>query len=332
MSLIKKQILFVSILVLCGCNRIPQTSGMAATNTVTPGPTASLGFQESQLTSTVVITPTIPTPKIVLIPPKSAQESEAWVLNNIHDNGCDLPCIWGFMPGTLTKKDLEPYLTNFVGANEPNKLTIKAELTEDGGMITASIGDVSNKASNLFSLTGQNSNIEYLHLTLLFFKGSGQGINYHGSMNFGGALMHEKYQYYLLPGILSKYGKPSAIYLQPFLDEVPGTQTQIALLLAYDQGFVIEYLFPKEVSGQNYVGCPYKTGQMDITSWDPGTKITLEELLSTNHWGDIKELDGVFVKPIKDATGLSIDDFTEKFRDPNNKECIISPLGNWKYH
>jgi hypothetical protein len=332
MSLIKKQILFVSILVLCGCNRIPQTSGMAVTNTVTPGPTASLGFQESQLTSTAVITPTIPTPKIVLIPPKSAQESEAWILSNIHDNGCDLPCIWGFTPGTLTKKDLETYMTNFVGIDDPNRFEITTEITVRDGTISALMGSVSDVAYTLLSYTGQDKNVDYLHLTMIFSKGSGQGINYKGSTNFGGNTMNEKFQYYLLPKILSKYGKPSAIYLEPFLDEVPGTQTEIALLLAYDQGFVIEYLFPKEVSGQNYVGCPYKTGSMLITSWDPSTKITLEELLSTNHWGDIKELDGVFVKPIKDATGLSIDDFAEKFRDPNNKECIISPLGNWRYH
>jgi hypothetical protein len=132
----------------------------------------------------------------------------------------------------------------------------------------------------------------------------------------------------MLPAILSEYGPPSEVMVTvwPKDPERPDIKfTAFSLALYYpEQGIFVEYVSPVEERGKYYAGCPTET-DIHLTVWDPESGMTLKDIIEKA--GSMIIYD--YFKSLEEATGLTIDEFFEKFNDPENTACLETPVELW---
>jgi hypothetical protein len=162
----------------------------------------------------------------------------------------------------------------------------------------------------------------------------GQGANQTAKAVFGDPFYKELLDYYLLPQILSNYGPPTEVRIMPFPDDPSYSanyKIPFSLVLFYpDQGIFIEYIFPRDKTGSQFNGCPSQTGYLSLITWSPETKLSLTDVVKWNSGLGINELNADYSKPIEEATGTSVNDFYQKYKDANNKACLVTPISIWK--
>jgi hypothetical protein len=94
------------------------------------------------------------------------------------------------------------------------------------------------------------------------------------------------------------------------------------------KGFFIEYIFLKHVEGQDFVGCPSETGLLNIVTWALERGLSLSDLVKHKSVG-INELTLDYFLPIEKATSMTLDEFYETFKVPDNP-CLKTPRTLWE--
>ena len=103
-----------------------------------------------------------------------------------------------------------------------------------------------------------------------------------------------------------------------------------SLVVVYsDLGFLIEYISPSELVDDYLRGCPMEA-KLTLWSWDPDNDLSLAEIVV------VKPIDRGFTsrsvgyfKPIEEATSMTLDEFYQVFKDPNNVQCLKTPADMW---
>jgi len=120
---------------------------------------------------------------------------------------------------------------------------------------------------------------------------------------------------YSLDQVLSRYGVPSRARIALALPVEPGGPTYYILYVFYDNlGIGIRYLGPASEQGELLRTC---FSFEDITLWlqSPESSTPLEHAIGPDEWS--------FAVPLDEATGMSVEEFYETFRQPG--ACLEAP-------
>ncbi len=303
---------------------ITPTNIIEKTSTKTPTVTPSPSSKPPVLTST-------------LQPTLSAEESKSLLLNLLVSNGdCLLPCIWGQIPGETDLKSIDNFVSRFGKATRENEFFVDHSESSNGKYSGLSIVYWKGNSENLsrVSIILDYPRI-YEKVRILSFYSevalqSGEGPNQKSIVTYSNPFFYQFLQLYMLPKILTDYGPPSKALVLPYYDNPfnpAGFVVPFSLILYYkERGIYVEYLFPREISGVFYKGCPFKTGTIILRTWDPAGDVTLEEIVNDKSVG----INGLkFTKSMDDASSLTVDQFYQIFKDINNRTCIETPIELW---
>jgi hypothetical protein len=271
------------------------------------------------LTSTKTITPsTTPTPQATLSSVDARQVIESLIANN---GNCQLPCIWGLTSGGWTGQAIHPFFAQF-GEYTTADVNIISVPIENRLMTILSENDLMMR----IDLYLDPSKLDRMHFkTRPYFEVPVIGdIRYEDT--YGNPTYNKLFNYYMLPQILTNYGPPTQALLYVYSqDDDPmliGVFRYVELILYYQQqDFWIIYYMPRETAENYYNGCPVKARIEELTTF----------LKPHNNVPFLDEIEDTSVSlPIKEATGMTVDEFYQAFKDPENTACIETPMTLWQ--
>jgi hypothetical protein len=134
----------------------------------------------------------------------------------------------------------------------------------------------------------------------------------------------KKLAFYMLPNLLSEYGRPSSVLLRtnPGPNERGGMGLFTLILMYPDQGFLVQYTTIMRMSGANVLGCP-ANAHVTVDLYPSGHADTFIELIAPV-WNDIISV----YKPLEEVTSMSVEQFYQTFRQPTDK-CLVTPSTHW---
>jgi len=309
--------LLLCMTVIASCGQ--STESVATSSTIATLPVSSASPTESAMTLTPVATGT-PTP----IPTLSAEDARERLLNLLVDNGgCHLPCLLGITPGKTTNLEARAILLPF------SSISISMYLSDnspDSIWLTYNESDLrtSIKLSYLFA---SNAVISRIAFKAEESKELPDGyLPVYDSKTFG-----ERLRPYMLPGILSEFGKPVLVVLHTSGKQITGSGGFEILLLYPDEGIFVRYTTQMETVGTKARGCP-ANAQVELELYPSGDADAFAESLAEMSLGGIFDglelVDNPSWKSIDKATSMSLEQFYETFRQPTDK-CIETPLKGW---
>lgn len=336
---LRKLIILLLVLVQ-SCDRPPATDPIpvfeptqtpAITNTTVVHPNQDLTAIESETpastatpnpSSTPTRTPS-PPPIITLMP----EEVKKLVLDYVGDNrGCRLPCLWGYTPGLSRSEDVDAFILKLGKSTDP-ATNIFTRVYDDGGVTVLSFSEETMDIRIIFSVY---SNQIVRRLTMILwsvFDDNGEVVE----DLFGQPIFNRYMEYYTASRILERYGTPSQILIAAFEDEPdypPAPWLPFSIVLIYnEQGFLAEYITPVEIAGEHYRGCPWNA-HIGISTWSPDEERPLAEVVAGFGRG-MNALNIEYFKPLEEATGMTVDEFYQMFKEAGNTQCIDTPRSLW---
>ncbi len=275
-------------------------------------------------TSSVTPLPTnTPTPKRtpMVIPTLPTEKAQVELLKMLSSNGsCQLPCLWGIIPGKSTYQEAQAILLPFTG------ISVLTGFRPEGGAIfpVYNNGDLELYNGIGFNVDTQSNNqiVNMLGFSAEAHKPLPQG----GYKDiFDSKFFGEKVSAYSLPHILTEQGVPSSVMIQTAGGPLTrgGTGGFDILLLYPDQGILVNYKTQMQLHGTNVVGCP-TNAYVRMELYPPGQPDSFFEGLKRTDWA----LKMTGYKPVEETTSMSLQEFYNTFRTPTDK-CIETPANLW---
>lgn len=249
-----------------------------------------------------------PTPNLPWTPlPTLDKESSSRKITELLEtnDGCQLPCFWGIVPGQTTWQDARQKLETF--ASEIKLDGSAGNITYNGNDYFMEYYQVKYKVPG----TTSNGNLRFLIWDSIVTRISVD--------------REATTRRYTLSELLTQYKKPSRIFVHAQYD-APESPVPFDLILYYpEQRFLAAYLLGA-VRDQGYLkSCPDRDSPV-LISWAPN-RVMDEKTIERDTLGP----DPVpALQDLTSATQLSIDRFYEVFRKPQNNACIESPINFWK--
>jgi hypothetical protein len=291
----------------------PTLSAVITTETPTATPT---------LTRTPTYVPTLTT-TITLAPALSTEAARLRLLDLLANNGnCRLPCLWGITPGISSYLDGQYILAPLVSSTSESSFFTSGR----GGIdIGYPEGELTITASTRFLTYPNTDIISHFRFDVGAYKAIPEPDNpertYFGFV-FDSTVFGKQLAFYMLPHILSEYGRPSSV----LVNTLPGPNQfgdmgLFYLILMYpDQGFVVHYT---TLAGSNVLGCMVNA-HVIVDVYPSGHGDTFYELLPTGY-SDVS-LDSY--KPLEEVTSMSLDQFYQTFQKPTD-QCIVTASSHW---
>lgn len=262
--------------------------------TATLRPTSTDVPQTSPPTSTTFL----PTPSLTAT---LTYEKEVVVLAELmqKNGGCELPCWWGVVPGESNLEIIKADFTQkglLVGSNSigiNGGYVVSVEFDTEEGIVQA----ISVRSSFLTDIHNRNA----------FLSG---------------------WQRYSLMNILSRHGVPSRVLVyHPFAFDSGGGSAYHLLVFYEDSGIVIEYRGEADqLNGDRFRTCPdlSNVGSIKLLLYQPHqVENVVEIVLPLESIDYIASPETVYdVISWQQATGTSIEDFYETFRNAESGTCF----------
>jgi hypothetical protein len=142
---------------------------------------------------------------------------------------------------------------------------------------------------------------------------------------FDSTIFGSKLAFYMLPHILSEYGRPSSVLLSTDLGPNEfGDMGLFYLILMYpDQGFIVHYTTGARMSGSDVLGC-MANAHITVDAYPSGHGDTFYGLLPEGY----SDVALVSYKPLEEVTSMSLDQFYQTFNKPTD-QCIVTASANW---
>ena len=86
---------------------------------------------------------------------------------------------------------------------------------------------------------------------------------------------------------------------------------------------------PREKHNGNFVGCPRNIGYVAVVVWDPDTEPPLKKIVSLISGRGINKLNVDYFKPVDEVTSMTIEEFYQTFKDPENTACLETAMEIW---
>lgn len=254
-------------------------------------------------------------------------------LNLLKNNGnCKLPCIWGLTPGVTTTFQRQNILEAYCEFSEDNFYISGSDSSENPGGFGIGFIESGLKISIGLSYYETNNLIEIL--TLVADPQQDQ------KYVFGDSTYLNLIEYYTLPKLLSNYGVPSDVLVHalPYGVFSKADYEPFSLVVIYSGlGIMAEYISPTQwigdmvelptpglLVGEIARGCPSQS-YITLRTWDVKKNISIKEIASIAAGEGISGTAYDYFFPIQEATTISINDFYESFKNPNNNQCLNIP-------
>jgi hypothetical protein len=143
--------------------------------------------------------------------------------------------------------------------------------------------------------------------------------NEYGDYIFSNSLFTEYTRYYSLPYLLDDYGSPPKVLIQ--VEHDMGLHDFYLYLDYADQGWSAMFRMPLEGNDANFVGCPDQS-LITLWLWAP------EDIESATRYGYFLPEINIFTT-LEEATSLTLDEFYQQFKDPENTQCLETPKDIW---
>ncbi len=322
-------IIFIfSIFILIGCKKpigiqtqIIETPGFQNTQLIATQIKISATYtSRTFMTPTRSVTPTIsPSPTytrtptfipsmtaLPILPTLSPSEAETLVKDLLVNNaGCKLPCWWGFTPGTSIWNVAKQYFGSFTSVDGP--FFYKSDYKQNAGY---DINFQSDEKELTFGVAVDDN--EVIH-------------------DFGIPPVTSIYGY-KLDQLLTNSGKPEEVWLAPMPD-TPGGSWYYLVLYYPTQGIMARYggsaTHTIKINNQGEATitslkiCPIGVGP-ELWLASPNT---LKDVNGNSALGGRAFTD--LLIPIKQATGLSVEEFYKTFREGKSSTCLNTPSESW---
>ena len=131
------------------------------------------------------------------------------------------------------------------------------------------------------------------------------------------------------PQILTNYGQPAQVLVGTFLQESDRSDVKwspFSLVLLYpERRIFVEYVSQGETRDNFFVGCP-SISDIHLAVWSIQSNYSLEDVVKMGGGSEIQML---AIKPLEEVTSMTIAEFYQKFKDPENTECLKTPVHLW---
>jgi hypothetical protein len=284
------------------------------TRTVTPIPLRTItSIISTTFTPIKIVSTFTPTLRPTLAPEDAQSEIKDLLISN---GGCELPCWWGMRPGVIKQEDVRSYLSPF------EAITGNYALKKDSGMISFTIPNQDRHLDIYLDYGGKDELLNWIWIGAQSLEPITGGY----SLVYGDAFYNQVMRKYILPQILTDYGKPQRVLVwAPPLD----FQQPFELLLDYSSsGFLIGYSLPEKRVGVNFVGCPSQA-HIYFWLWPKDKEHSFSDMIATTGFGSFDPVSINFYKPIEDVTKYTLDNFYKTFKEPGNVTCIVTPSHYW---
>jgi hypothetical protein len=249
-------------------------------------------------------------PSQTLMPTIAPDQRQQYVLDLLKNNAnCQLPCWWGFNPGITQWTDVNNFYSSIGLDPEKNKNTFLYKV----------------------HLNIQNINIATVYIinngVIVAISTGGVQSKDH-KITLGEADYLEVFANYLLPKILSDFGMPQEIWARTFPGAPEGGPIPFYILLNYfKRGISIIYNGFIQDLGDHYSMCPQRAG-IDLFIWSPEVSdpIIVADLRDNAF---IRQDDFSRFLQLYEATGWSIEEFYQTFKNPQNQLCLTTKPDIW---
>ncbi|MBN1429001.1 MAG: hypothetical protein JXB07_11495 [Anaerolineae bacterium] len=237
------------------------------------------------------------------LPTLADEEREGLLQQLIRENqGCRLPCWWGFTPGETTWETVQDF-TLMLG------MDVSLSSSRDAIAVYVARNDVTGNASGTHQrYVTEDGIVEKIQVMAK-------------PAQYGDTLFMKTWDSYLLPGIFETYGEPEEVRLLAF-----GRGPIYYLLVSYlDQGFLAYYSGQGIMAGENIRLCPAQ-GEFILLMWPPGKFKRLEAVILQPN-PDFHPVEDHF--PIQEVTNMSTKDFFAVFNGAGVQTCFETPRDLW---
>ena len=219
-------------------------------------------------------------------------------------------------PGVIKQEDVRSYLSPF------EAITGNYALKKNSGMISFTIPNQDRHLDIYLDYGGKDELLNWIWIGAQSLEPITGGY----SLVYGDAFYNQVMRKYILPQILTDYGKPQRVLVwAPPLD----FQQPFELLLDYSSsGFLIGYSLPEKRVGVNFVGCPSQA-HIYFWLWPKDKEHSFSDMIATTGFGSFDPVSINFYKPIEDVTKYTLDIFYKTFKEPGNVTCIVTPSHYW---
>jgi len=204
---------------------------------------------------------------------------------------CDVPCWWGAVPGTTTIDEVQHTIA-------PYNFEIFEYDYEDKGkqFNVLSLGIGFNEESNDFKIR--------------------MGYTFSNSILFNVSAYSSS-----ISEILVKYGQPDEIWLETGFTPIP---IPFRLNMIYlEKSMAFGYVTDGDVQSGMFKGCFTNEESSRLRLLAPNTATSYKD------FPIIFEEDRRYL-PLEEATDLTMAEFMQQFSDPNQPQCIETPIELWE--
>lgn len=234
-----------------------------------------------------------------------------------------MPCVWGLTPGITTTAERQKILVPYTEFSEPDFSFGKSDEWRNPGGFGVEVikDDISITLGLIYYET--DSLIEILSLVARPQRDQ--------KAVFGDSTYSNLTKYYSLPQLLSNYGLPSDVLVISFPHDpfVKADYDPFSIVVIYEElGIMAEYISPAQRVGDQSRGCPGQS-YLTLRTWDTKKNISLKKIASIAAGDGISDTAYDHFLPIQDATSMSISDFYNTFKEPDNNQCLEVPSNLW---
>lgn len=258
--------------------------------------------QLSNSTHTITTTASPAPSSLPIMPTLPSEIAEEFVNKLFLDNqGCLLPCWWGFTPGLTSWYEARHLLVQFA---EFNKLV-----------------DQDNPDFYMDILVPVPEEVSNIPLTQIYEVENGIIISI--NVNTGNVYS------YKLSNLLQTYGPPEEIWISTYSNEYPEGVLPFLISLFYpDKGILVFYFAEADFIGNMVRACNLDRPPSGLGLWAPEKK-TMKYIEAARFFGQNPDEPGIKHLRLEEATGLSIERFYEIFKHSASLECIETPINLW---
>jgi hypothetical protein len=286
----KITVLLFGILITSSCS-----SALQSLETVPVKVTATLveTIQPSILSTKSLVPSSTPT--------LSTTQTETKLLQLLRGENCHLPCFLGIVPGQTDESQATSTLSQF------DEISPGTEIRFSRDDLVVSLDVITENGYS----KDHPEVVKWIDAKTSVYR----QLDTSRQKIYQNPYYKEYFQKYTLPYLLSTYGPPEQAYV--FLDTgIADMGLGIDLYLLHldypDQGWVAHLEMPLHLADGLFLGCPSEAFT-NLRLWSPDTPAR------------DYELDSEVLFTIEEATGLTLEEFYQEFKDPTTTECLETP-------
>lgn len=306
------QIIIIGIfLTLLGCNTAQEVQKKGLLHSSTP----QFQTEQSPISATAsmsetpikTLTPTvskndipISTPHPTLISTLPSDDMEKVITGLFRDNNrCELPCWWGMVPGKTDWESVKTFSAQF-----------DKNISEKGGEEKDQTLNIHIRTKNSIPMSSS------MYLDIQMESGIIKTMN----------IYDFEWPSYHLSQFLIQNGKPDEIWVYTLKSNLGGTPPFELMLYYPNKGIFASFFgLDKTFYKDGYVNActSYSPG---LILWSPNKEMTFQEILKIR-FGDFVSFHPVL--PIMEATGMNVEKFFQKYKNPDNPPCFQTNQDLW---